>query len=192
MRNPPSLSCIQASCVHLQENVQAVNRFSAGARPIGPKKQNRQLRKRSCRSVCGWCRWWDSNPHGSPQRILNPSRLPFHHTGGRLSSLFSIANFPQEVKGNLQQVQIRVARAAVRMLNALIPIQLRPVHGLVRHIPQALELKQHRKDNRTDDQRHNRQPPLVRSAFPFGNGGYYITNKSSDDMAEMTNYLAML
>ena len=29
-----------------------------------------------------WCRWWDSNPHGGlAQRILSPSRLPFHHTG---------------------------------------------------------------------------------------------------------------
>ena len=29
-----------------------------------------------------WCRWWDSNPHGGlTQRILSPSRLPFHHTG---------------------------------------------------------------------------------------------------------------
>ena len=42
------------------------------------------MEKRKNPAIAGlseWCRWWDSNPHGSPQRILNPSRLPFHHTG---------------------------------------------------------------------------------------------------------------
>ena len=40
--------------------------------------------KKAAAACSGWCRWWDSNPHGSPQRILNPSRLPFHHTGDRM------------------------------------------------------------------------------------------------------------
>ena len=28
-----------------------------------------------------WCRWSDSNRHGSPHLILSQARLPFHHTG---------------------------------------------------------------------------------------------------------------
>ena len=59
--------------------------------PIKSKKRTPSQKD----EVLFWCRRWDLNPHGLPQRILSPSRLPFHHAGEYSNSIHEL---PQKSK----------------------------------------------------------------------------------------------
>ena len=109
-----------------------------------------------------WCRWWDSNPHGSPQRILNPSRLPFHHTGERSCDLSSISELRVKVKkksgldGNsAEHVEIPVARGAAGMLDMFIAVDFLLLLGNAGVVPGNLKREQRGKEQGADQQRHS-------------------------------------
>ena len=110
-----------------------------------------------------WCRWWDSNPHGLPQRILNPSRLPFHHTGERSYDLSSISELRVKVKkksgmnGNsAEHVEIAVARGAAGMLDMFIAVDFLLLLGNAGVVPGNLKREQRGKEYGADQQRHSK------------------------------------